>query len=94
MYEAKQNQDLSGGKKLYHVKNGQAVRAYRKDFITPYIRKSHDPLFSCRFNDLRASFGMNLVEELRPGMDALELTYSKVLQTVQSRMCHNFPVVT
>jgi site-specific recombinase XerD len=94
MYEAKQNQDLSGGKKLRHVKNGQAVRAYMKEFITPYIRKYHDPQFNYRFHDLRASFGMNLVDELRPRMDALELTYSKVLQMVQSRMCHNSPVVT
>ncbi|MGX9696672.1 tyrosine-type recombinase/integrase [Janthinobacterium lividum] len=94
MYEAKQSQDLSGGKKVRHIKNGQAVRTYMKDYIIPYIKSRHDSEFKYRFHDLRATFGMNLVDELTPRMNAGEFTYMQVLNTVMSRLAHKSPTTT
>lgn len=94
MYEAKERQNQSGERKIRHVKNGQAVRAYMKDYIIKYIQDKHDPQFSYRFHDLRASFGMNLVDDLKLKMDAGEMTYTQVLAYVQARMSHSSPVTT
>ena len=94
MYEAKQNQKLLGGKKIRHVKNGQAVRAYMKDYIIPFINERYDQEFKYQFHDLRATFGMNLVDELSPRMNAGEITYTQVLTNVMARMIHQSPTTT
>lgn len=94
MYEAKQIPNLGGGRKVRHVKNGQAVRAYMKDYIIPYINGRHSAEFRYQFHDLRATFGMNLVDELTPRMNAGEITYTQVLNTVMSRMVHKSPTTT
>jgi integrase len=94
MYETKQSGQLGRGKKARHVKNGQAVRAYMKDYIIPHIKARHDSRFRYQFHDLRATFGMNIVDELTPRMNAGEITYAKVLNTVMARMSHSSPVVT
>ena len=94
MYDAKQRQNLNAGKKLRHEKNGQAVRAYMTDYIIPMVKVHHNPDFHYRYHDLRASFGMNLVDSLMPRIDAGELTYTRVLAIVQSRMNHRSPAVT
>lgn len=80
-----------GGK---HVKNGQAVRMYMKEYVIKYIRERHDPDFHYQFHDLRATYGMNLVDEYQPKLDAREITYTKVLSIVQARMCHSSPTIT
>jgi integrase len=94
MYEAKQNQGLRGGKKVRHVKNGQAVRAYMTDYVIPYINSRHDSEFKYKFHDLRATFGMNLVDELTPRMNAGELNYTQVLNAVMTRLAHQSPTTT
>lgn len=94
MYEAKQYRQLGRGKKSRHVKNGQAVRSYMSEYIIPYVKARYDATFRYQFHDLRATFGMNIVDELTPQMNAGELTYAKVLNTVMSRMSHSSPVVT
>ena len=94
MYEAKHSQDLSGGKKVRHIKNGQAVRMYMNDYIIPYINSHHNSEFKYQFHDLRATYGMNLVDELTPRMNAGEFTYTQVLNTVMSRLAHKSPTTT
>jgi hypothetical protein len=84
----------SSGRKLKHVKNGQGVRQYIKEFILPYIHEKYDPEFHYQFHDLRATFGMNLVDERQPQMNSGELTYTAVLLEVQARMCHKSPTTT
>lgn len=94
MYDAKYPPELGGVKKARHVKNGQAVRVYASEFIIRYIRERYDPEYRYQFHDLRATFGMNLVDEYKPRMDSGEITYTKVLSIVQARMCHSSPVIT
>lgn len=94
MYEASQKQFSTEGKAVRHVKNGQAVRMYMKDYVIPFIRKHYDAKFRYKIHDLRASFGMNMVDEMTPRMDRGEVTYTQVLSEVMARMNHSSPVVT
>jgi integrase len=94
MYESRQDDEFSRSAKRRHKKNGQAVRMYMTKFLIPYIRKKYDDRFNYQFHDLRATFGMNLVDERKILMDKGELTYTQVLDYVRQRMGHKSPVIT
>ena len=71
--------------KLYE---GEAVRSYLKIVLLPAIRLSDTQFQSFKFHDLRASFGMNLLESqlqhLPEGHSALT-----AVEYVQARMGHS-----
>lgn len=94
MYLGKQDKTYRAAKKLRYGIFGQAVRQYMKDHILPFIRAKYDPQFSYRFHDLRASYGMNIVDHFAPQLAAGEITYTDVLRFVSSRLGHASFVTT
>ncbi len=83
--EIKASDSLSSKLKLYE---GEAIRSYFKVVLLPEIRLI-DPQFpSFKFHDLRASFGMNLLESqlqhLPEGHSAMT-----AVEYVQARMGHH-----
>ncbi|NHZ84186.1 hypothetical protein F2P44_33810 [Massilia sp. CCM 8695] len=93
LYVAKQDQHY-GERLSRHKKRGQTVRAYIAKYIIPHVRRSHSPTFSYRFHDLRATFGMNLMDACKKRIEAGEITYTAALNMVSGRMCHSSPVIT
>lgn len=56
---------IDGGvSKDVKTRNGQAIWAFINNVLIPRIRKSHPSFKSFSFHDLRATFGMNLLESL------------------------------
>jgi hypothetical protein len=88
MYASSQEEGYNSGLHRKYIPRGQAVRQYIAEYIIPEIRKTFHASFSYRFHDLRATFGMNMVDEMAPLMDRREITYSHVLDFVRVRMCH------
>lgn len=73
-----------------HPSTGQAVRQFIKEKVLPEMRaRLNDSNYSYRFHDLRATFGMNFVDDQAPLMDAGKVTYLEVLGLLQARMWHN-----
>lgn len=83
-----------GERMVRHTKNGGTLRMYMKKYVIPFIQKKYSPTFSYRFHDLRATFGMNLVDASTEAMNRGEITYTKVLQMVAGRLCHSSMAVT
>lgn len=84
-------QDLSN-QEIRHLRYrvaGQAVREFIKDYAIPKVRSCRGPSFSYRFHDLRATFGMNLVDWLTPLVQQGEMTYTSVLNVVRTRLGHD-----
>jgi len=71
-----------------HAKNGQPLRQFIKDHAIPYIRKKYDPGFSYRPHDLRASFGMNMTEELMKLVKEGKITLHRARLIVKDLMWH------
>lgn len=94
MYAAHGDHAFAKSKARRHIKTGQAVRQYMQDYIIPFIRKKYDSNFDYRFHDLRATFGMNLVDIREPLMNDGKLSYTDVLGFVQARMNHESPATT
>jgi len=70
------------------VPNGATVRQFIFTSLKKQLKK--DGLeFSFSFHDLRASFGMNLLDSLMPLVDKKELKLSHALIHVKERMGHN-----
>ncbi|TFW10422.1 site-specific integrase [Oxalobacteraceae bacterium OM1] len=88
MYAAKNDVEFSETQNRHHTKCGQAVRQYMRDYIIPYVQQKHNASFRYRFHDLRATYGMNLVDALSPLVDKGEITYTRMLDIVRARMGH------
>lgn len=76
-------------KELYssHEK-GSAVRRFIKDALLPLL-KAHGHDFSFSFHDLRASFGMNLVEERKRLQAEGKIGYLELIDYVAKRLHHS-----
>jgi hypothetical protein len=79
---------------LHHVKNGQTIRQFITEQAIPYIREKYDERFHYRPHDLRASFGMNLTEELTKQVEAGTISLHAVRNIVKDLMWHSSTVVT
>ena len=71
-----------------YAKIGQPIRQFIKDQVIPYVRKNHDGSFYYRPHDLRASFGMNMTEELIKQVEAGKITLHKTRLIVKDLMWH------
>lgn len=80
---------------LRYAPRGQALRKYIATYIIPYVRQRHDPNFSYRFHDMRATYGMNLVDYyLQPLMELnddhpAKITVTQAIDFVSKRMWHS-----
>lgn len=70
-----------------NIPNGDALRQTIRRVLQPILDRSETP-FTFRFHDLRATFGINLVEDLWARTDKNEMTFMQVLTTVRERMGH------
>lgn len=93
LYVSKQDHNY-GDRLKRHKKRGQTVRAYIAKYVIPHIRREHSPTFNYQFHDLRATFGMNLMDAYKQKIQAGEITYTAALNIVSARMCHASPVIT
>ena len=69
-------------------KTGQPVRQFLKEHVIPYVREHHDKHFYYRPHDLRASFGMNMVELLMELVQAGTITLHRARMTVKDLLWH------
>lgn len=68
---------------------GQTVRQFIKDHIIPYVRKHHDNTFHYRIHDLRASFGMNMTEQLMDLVQKKAITLNQARMTIKDLLWHD-----
>jgi len=74
--------------KRRHEKNGQTIRQFIRDHSIPFIREKYDKAFYYRPHDLRASFGMNMTEELTKQVEGGKITLYKARLIVKDLMWH------
>lgn len=82
----------NGGRRmslLRHRKVGQGVRQYISDYILPMIQDTHDPNFHYRFHDLRATFGMNVLDDKMKLVHEKKMTFAEALNYLQTVMGHS-----
>jgi hypothetical protein len=80
--------------KVRHAKNGQTIRQFIKDQAIPYVRERFDKSFFYRPHDLRASYGMNVTEELMRQVQGSQLTLHKARLIVKDLMWHKSSATT
>ncbi len=69
------------------IQEGNSVRKFVSETLQPALNKLESP-FKFRFHNLRACFGMNLLEEKLKGLPADSVAYTRALGKVQQRMGH------
>lgn len=74
------------------IQDGAAIRTHIQQLLTPRIRRSTQNFQDFTFHDLRATFGMNLLESQLEQMGKQKIT--AVLDYVQQRMGHASKVTT
>lgn len=94
LYLSKADKSYATTKEVRHRIAGQGVRQYMTEFVLPYIHSKFDKDFHYRFHDLRASFGMNLVDHFAPMLEAGDVTYTDVLNFVSTKLGHDSLGVT
>ncbi|MDO7908985.1 site-specific integrase [Pseudomonas sp. 22-AL-CL-001] len=67
---------------------GSTVRKFIKHTLVPLL-KAHDHNFTFSFHDLRASFGMNLVDERRELLAQGKIGYLELIDYVAKRLHHS-----
>lgn len=73
----------------HHNKQGQAVRQFIVEKTIPYIKKHNDSTsFTYRFHDLRAAFGMNLMDSQLALVEQGTITLKHAMEFVKNRMSH------
>ncbi|MNS97527.1 Phage integrase family protein [compost metagenome] len=72
---------------------GSAVRKFIKDTLSPLL-KSRGHNFTFSFHDLRASFGMNLIEERNELLENGDIGYLELIDFVAKRLYHSNPKTT
>lgn len=88
-YIAKEeSQQFDPDLKRHHEKNGQPIRQFIKDHAIPYVRNKYQSNFDYRPHDLRASFGMNMTEQLIKEVELGRITLHKVRLIVKDLMWH------
>ncbi|SFT49946.1 site-specific integrase [Paraburkholderia aspalathi] len=74
-----------------HVKTGQAVRQFIRDELLPMMRvRLANPRYEFSFHDLRATFGLNMVD----AMTANGTKYTRALDQLRQLMWHVQPSMT
>jgi hypothetical protein len=71
-----------------YEKNGQPIRQFIKDHAIPYVCERYQHNFCYRPHDLRASFGMNMTEELTKEVELGKITLYKARLIVKDLMWH------
>jgi integrase len=94
LYLSKSDKSYLTTREVRHRIAGQGVRQYMTEFVLPFIHSKYDRNFKYRFHDLRATFGMNLVDHFAPMLEAGQLTYTDVLNFVSTRLGHDSLAVT
>lgn len=93
--QAGRHKAMRSGRLLRHFKTGQGVRQFMLEKLLPALRtKLGRPDYTFKFHDLRATFGMNVVDSMGPSMDARELTYSQALDRLRQLLWHASPKTT
>ena len=90
LYEDRASRDplTSGPRVRRHVKTGQAVRQFIRDELLPMMRVRLDnPRYEFSFHDLRATFGLNMVD----AMTANGTKYTRALDQLRQLMWHVRP---
>ncbi|MBB0024728.1 site-specific integrase [Ralstonia pickettii] len=93
LYEDRASRDplTSGPRVRRHVKTGQAVRQFIRDELLPMMRVRLDnPRYEFSFHDLRATFGLNMVD----AMTANGTKYTRALDQLRQLMWHIHPSMT
>ena len=93
LYEDRAARDLltNGPRMRRHVKTGQAVRQFIRDELLPMMRVRLDnPKYEFSFHDLRATFGLNMVD----AMTANGTKYTRALDQLRQLMWHVHPSMT
>jgi len=73
----------------HHNKVGQAVRQFIIEKIIPYLKENNDgATFLYRFHDLRAAFGMNLMDSQLALVEQGTITLKHAIEFVKNRMSH------
>lgn len=67
---------------------GSSIRKFVRDTLTPLL-KAHGHNFTFSFHDLRASFGMNLVDERRELLAQGKIGYLELIDYVAKRLHHS-----
>lgn len=95
-YESKSDlQNFDPDLELHHVKNGQGVRVFIREWMIPHIRAESDkPKFHYQFHDLRATYGMNLTDEQLEYVARGEISLHQAREFVRVRMCHESSATT
>lgn len=73
---------------IRHQKTGQTLRQFLKEHAIPFIQKRHNPHFHYHVHDLRASFGMNMVEAQSALVQNSTITLHKARMNVKDMMWH------
>jgi len=77
-----------------YSKTGQPIRQFIKDHAIPFVRENYDKSFFYRPHDLRASFGMNMLEELTKQIEEGKITLHQVRLMVKDLMWHTSSATT
>ena len=77
-----------------HKKNGQTIRQFIKDHAIPYVRNKYDKNFFYRPHDLRASFGMNVNEELMKQVQTGQITLHNARIILKDLLWHKDAATT
>lgn len=95
-YESKSDlQNFDKDFELHHMKNGQGVRVFIREWMIPHIRaESNKPKFHYQFHDLRATYGMNLTDEQLEYVARGEISLHQAREFVRVRMCHESSATT
>jgi len=77
-----------------YSKNGQGLRQFIKDHAIPYVRARYDERFFYRPHDLRASYGMNMTDEMMKLVQEGKITLNKARLNVKDLMWHSSMAIT
>ena len=71
-----------------NLRNGDSVRKFIKQHLLPPMKEKFGQNYHFMYHDLRATFGMNIVDACNKLVDEGEMPVSEVLPFVQTRMNH------
>lgn len=89
LYDAKADlYKLDLSQQRTNLRTGDGVRKFINQHVLPTMKKKFGDQYHFQFHDLRATFGMNLVDACNKLVNKGEMGASEVLPFVQSRMNH------
>lgn len=90
LYDAKSDlYKLDSSQQRTNLRTGDGVRKFIHQHVLPPMKKKFGDQYHFQFHDLRATFGMNLVDACNKLVNKGEMGASEVLPFVQSRMNHS-----